>query len=67
METFGLRRYHSHHWSLADWIAYICALAVIYLVRSAAEKYFPNIGETKLKVISMIIIVIAVIIANAVE
>ncbi len=65
---FGYRyRSHGHHWSIADWIAFVCALIVIYVLRRAAEKYFPGIGERTLNIISFIIIVIAVFIAAAFE
>ena len=65
--TFLLRYRRHHHWSTADFIAFICALIVIYAIKSFAKKYFPDISESKLNIISTIVIVIAVLIANAVE
>lgn len=64
-----LRRYriHHHNWSTADFIAFICAIVVIYAIKSFAQKYFPNISESKLKIISIIVIIVAVLIANSIE
>ena len=69
MELTSLYRYrrHHHNWSTADFIAFICALIVIYAIKSFAKKYFSDISESKLNIISTIVIVIAVLIANAVE
>ena len=66
--TFFLRyRRHHHHWSTADFIAFLCALIVIYAIKHFSKKYFSDISESKLNIISIIVIVIAVLIANAVE
>ncbi len=69
MELTSLYRYrrHHHHWSTADFIAFLCALVVIYAIKHFSKKYFSDISESKLNVISIIVIVIAVLIANAVE
>lgn len=65
MELTSLYRYRRHHnWSTADYIAFICAIIVIYAIRKFAKKYFPNIRESILNIISTIVIVIAVLIAN---
>ena len=65
--TFLLRYRIHHHWSTAYFIACICALLVIYAIKSFAKKYFPDISESKLNIISTIVIVVAVLIANSIE